>query len=78
MQGRVFATEWVILTGVDAVMILAVSGALEAGWLDVRGAMFACAAIMALGGAIWTARVPKAERAMRRARAEAGDRPPGP
>lgn len=65
VRGRVFAAEWVLLTGVDAVMIVATSLALQRGVLDLEQAMLACAALMIASGVGWLAWVPGAERRAR-------------
>jgi hypothetical protein len=61
-RGRVFATEWLLLTAADTVSILAASAILERGWLDLRGTFLAFALVQVATAAVWFATVVPAER----------------
>ncbi|MEZ5330921.1 MAG: MFS transporter [Thermoanaerobaculia bacterium] len=62
-RGRVFATEWLLLTSTDAVSIVAASLLLESGALTLRGALALFAAVQLATGALWVAVVAPRERA---------------
>ncbi|MFT4703806.1 MAG: MFS family permease [Bradymonadia bacterium] len=62
VRGRVFATEWVILSTVNALMITSVGFILERGWATLPQAMVGCSGVMVVAGLLWLAFVPAAER----------------
>ena len=61
-RGRVFATEWLLLTGADTVSILTASLLLESGALTLRGAVLVFALVQVVTGLVWLATVVPAER----------------
>ena len=61
-RGRVFATEWLLLTGADTLSILAASLLLETGSLTLRGSVFVFALVQIVSGLIWLATIVPAER----------------
>jgi MFS family permease len=61
-RGRVFATELLLFTGVDALSIVAASVLLESGLLDLREAILLFAGIMLLAGIVWLVTVAPAEK----------------
>jgi hypothetical protein len=61
-RGRVFATELLLFTAIDAVSIVAASVLLESGLLDLRGGFLLFAGIMLFAGIIWLLTVAPAER----------------
>ncbi len=60
-RGRVFATEWLLLTFVDTIAIVAASLALESGSLTLRQGLFAFGAVQVATGLIWLLTVAPAE-----------------
>lgn len=60
-RGRVFATEWLLITLVDSLSILAVAVTLETGLLTLRGAILTFAGIEVLAGVLWLLTVTRAE-----------------
>ena len=52
-RGRVFATEWLLLSMVEAVAVVLCSLFLEQGWLTLRDAVLVFAAGLASMGALW-------------------------
>jgi len=63
-RGRVFSTEWLLLTLVNAAAILTASLLLEAEWLGLRAAIALFAALQLLSGTLWLVTiVPKERRA---------------
>ena len=74
-RGRVFATEWLLLTLTDTVAILAVSLLLESGLLTLRQGISGCGAVQVMTGLLWLATVvPQENRESRRG----SDGDPGP
>lgn len=65
-RGRVFATEWLILTLVDSVAIIAASLLLESGTLTLRQGLAAFGLLQIATGALWLATVARQEAADRR------------
>ncbi len=61
-RGRVFATEWLLITLVDAAAILAVSVLLQAGAATLRQAILGFAALEIAGGLAWLAAVVPSEK----------------
>jgi len=61
-RGRVFATEWLFITLVDSVSILAASWILERGWLDLRAAILTFSGGMVVAAALWWMWAVPAER----------------
>ena len=61
-RGRIFATEWLLLTGTDTLSILAASLLLESGVLTLRGAVLTFAAVQVVTGLAWLVTVVPAER----------------
>ncbi len=61
-RGRIFATEWLLLTGADTVSILAAGLLLESRVLTLRGAVLAFAAVQVVSGLVWLATVVPGER----------------
>ena len=61
-RGRVFATEWLLITLVDSLSILAVAVLLETGRLSLRAAVLAFAGVEMLAGIAWLLTVTPAER----------------
>ena len=61
-RGRVFATEWLLLTLTNVVVVLAASLLLEYEILTLRQGLFAFSAVMLLSGVVWLALVVPAER----------------
>lgn len=68
-RGRVFATEWLILTLVDSAAIVASSLLLENGVFTLRQGMMAFAGLQIATGVAWLATVPRLEAAADRAAA---------
>ncbi len=60
-RGRIFATEWLLLTGADTLSILAASVLLESGALDLRSAVLLFGAVQVLSGLVWLRMVVPAE-----------------
>lgn len=59
-RGRVFGTEWLLVTLADAVSILIASLLLEAAWMDLRTGFQVFAAVQIFSGILWvTAVVPR-------------------
>lgn len=52
-RGRVFSTEWLLLTVVNAGAILAASLLLETGWLELRPAIALFAGLQVVSGVVW-------------------------
>lgn len=52
-RGRVFGTEWLLVTLTDAVSILAASLMLEAGWVSLRSGFQLFALVQILSGLAW-------------------------
>ncbi len=66
-RGRVFATEWLLVTFADTLAILAAAALLESGLAGLRGAILAFAALQIASGLAWMLLVVPAERrALRR------------
>ncbi len=61
-RGRVFATEWLLLTLTNTVAILVASLVLESGWLTLRQGISAGAAVLVATGLLWLATVVPKER----------------
>lgn len=61
-RGRVFSTEWLLLTVVNAGAILAASVVLEAGWLELRSTIALFAALQWVSGIVWLVTVVPRER----------------
>ena len=61
-RGRVFSSEWLLLTVVNAGTILAASLLLEAGWLDLRAAIALFAGLQLVSGTVWLLTVVPRER----------------
>ncbi len=61
-RGRVFATEWLLLTTAESLSILLASTLLESGALGLRQGFAAFAAAQLLTGAVWWLTVVPAER----------------
>jgi len=61
-RGRVFATEWMMLTGMNVVSVMAASVALERGLLSLRDGMLAACGVIVLAGVVWLVLVVPAER----------------
>jgi hypothetical protein len=55
IRGRVFASEMLILTLIEAVVTLTSAVALEAGWLDLRSSIILFAGLQIAAGALWLA-----------------------
>lgn len=66
VRGRVFATEWLLLTLLDSCGILIASLLLESGTLDLRSAIQVFAGIQLVCGFLWLAFAVPSERAWRR------------
>ena len=62
-RGRVFATELLLFTVIDALSIIAASVLLESGILDLRGGMILFGGIMLTAGIVWLFTIVPAERA---------------
>lgn len=77
-RGRIFGTEWLLVTLADAVSILAASLVLEADWITLRSGFQIFAFIQVLTGIAWIAIVVPRERAADEAeeRARAAEREP--
>jgi MFS family permease len=67
-RGRVFATDWLLVTLVESAAVLLAALLLEAGWAELRTLFFAFASVQVLTGLGWLAVVVPRER--RAARAE--------
>ena len=63
--GRVFATEWLLITLVDSLAILAVAVLLQTGGATLRQAIFWFAAVEVVAGLIWLVTAVPAERRQR-------------
>ncbi len=61
-RGRIFATEWLLLTGADTLSILAASMLLESATLTLRSAILVFALVQVVSGLVWLATVVPAER----------------
>jgi hypothetical protein len=61
-RGRVFATEWLLITLVDSLAILAVSVLLQTGWVSLRQAILWFAGIELAVGVVWLLAIVPAER----------------
>lgn len=61
-RGRVFATEWLLLTGAESASILIASLLLESGATTLRGAVLAFAVVQVLTGLLWLGAAVPAER----------------
>ncbi len=61
-RGRVFATEWLLVMGVQSISIFVAGGLMEAGVVDLRGSFFVFAALQVLCGLTWLATVVPRER----------------
>ncbi len=66
-RGRVFATEWLLITFVDSLAILAVALVLQTGLATLRQAILWFAAIEVLAGVGWLLSVVPAERRLKAA-----------
>ena len=64
-RGRVFSTEWLLITLVDALSILVVSLLLEGGLMSLRGAIVLFSGLAIVTGIVWLAVIPRQERAWR-------------
>lgn len=62
-RGRVFATEWLLITLVDALSILLASGLMEAGLLSLRSGILVFAVVQVLCGVAWLVFVAPREKA---------------
>ena len=67
--GRVFASEWLLITLVDTLSILAVAVLLETGGVSLRGAILAFAVVEVAAGVAWLLLAAPAERRARARRA---------
>ena len=65
-RGRVFSTEWLLLTLVDSVTILAASLLLEYGYLTLRQGFLFFSAFMVFNGVLWLVLGAPAERRLLR------------
>ncbi len=61
-RGRVFATEWLLLTLVDSLAILVASLVLERGLLTLRQGLFTFGTVQVLTGLLWLVTAARAER----------------
>ncbi len=61
-RGRVFATEWLLLMGVQSLSILAASLLMDTGALDLKGAVLLFAGLEMVAGVLWMAFVVPRER----------------
>jgi len=61
-RGRVFSTEWLLVTVADSLSILIASLLMEAGILDLRTGIVAFGAVQVLCGLLWFALVVPNER----------------
>ncbi len=61
-RGRVFATEWLLVMGMESLSILAASLLLEAGTFDLRTAFLVFAVLQVGSGLLWLALVVPRER----------------
>ena len=61
-RGRVFATEWLLITLIDSVSILAVAVLLQTGRVSLREAILWAAAVEAAAGLVWLVTIVPAER----------------
>ncbi len=68
-RGRVFATDWLLLTLVNAATIFVAGLLLEGGYLSLRSGIRVFAAVQLLCGVLWLALAVPRERAWRRAEA---------
>ncbi|MFB6231403.1 MAG: MFS transporter, partial [Salinibacter sp.] len=62
-RGRVFSTDWLLVMSAESLSIFAGSALLEAGWLDLAGAVQAFALLQVACGLAWLAIVVPRERA---------------
>lgn len=62
VRGRVFAAEWVALTGVNAMMVFIASSALDAEQITLPMLMRVLVGVMLVSGSLWLAFVAPAER----------------
>ena len=61
-RGRVFSTEWLLLTFADTAAILAASFLLQSGRFDLRSCVLFFGALQVVCGAFWMVTVVPAER----------------
>ena len=61
-RGRVFSTEWLLVTLADSVSILAASLLLEFGWVDLRTGIVGFGVIEILSGVFWIILIVPPER----------------
>jgi MFS family permease len=61
-RGRVCATQWLLITLVDSLSILAVAVLLESGWATLRQAILWFAAIEVVVGLVWLVTIVPAEK----------------
>ena len=66
-RGRVFATEWLLITLADSVSILAASILLETGVLDLRYGLVVFGLVQVVSGVVWLYLVVAPEREAARA-----------
>jgi MFS family permease len=66
-RGRVFSTEWLLVTVADSLSILTCSLLMEAEVLDLRSSILAFGAVQILCGLLWVALVVPSERRYSRA-----------
>ena len=66
-RGRVFATEWLLVTLADSLSILSASLLMEAGMLDLRTGILTFGAVQVASGLVWFAWVVPNERRYSRA-----------
>lgn len=62
-RGRVFSTDWLLVMSAESLSILVGSALLEAGWLDLVGAVKVFALLQVISGALWIAFIVPRERA---------------
>ena len=61
-RGRVFSTEWLLVTLADSMSIVAASVLMEAGWLGLRSGIAVFGALQILSGLVWILLVVPRER----------------
>ena len=61
-RGRVFATEWLLVTLAETLSIVAASVLLEMGVVDLRGGILTFALLQLLCGVLWVVLVVPRER----------------
>jgi MFS family permease len=61
-RGRIFATEWLLISLVDSLAILAVATLLQTGWATLRQAILWFAAVEVVAGLVWLVTVVPAEK----------------